>query len=246
MFAAIGGYIAFFHSARVMVFNLAVAMATAIVLAIRVAGDDTVLAVAMLGLVVVANISVPFTTQALIQILGIDALNARIDPLTGLLNRRAFFRQATSIVESTSAGDDRFLVVVMIDLDEFKKLNDTRGHVMGDRALVAVARSLRDNTRRAAVVARAGGEEFLIADLIRGADAAALAERLRLAVLRCPLRITASIGTVTVAVDALSGGTAQESIERLIAIADEAMYDAKRAGGNQSRNRTLDDSAVGS
>lgn len=243
VFAAIGGYIAFFHTARVMMVNFLVAFATAAVLAARLAGTDAVLAVAMLVLVLVANISVPFTCQALIQVLGIDALNSRTDPLTGLLNRRAFYRQAGELVDHTSAGDTRFLMIAMVDLDKFKVLNDTKGHAVGDRALVSVGRALRDNTRRSAVVARAGGEEFLIADLITDADAAALAERLRLAVVRTPWRLSASIGTVTVAAAGVPAHARPDALDNLIAVADDAMYEAKRAGGNQSRHRRLDDIA---
>lgn len=243
-FAAIGGYIAFFHTARFMMVNFAVAFATAAVLAARVAVDDPVQAAAMLVLVVVANISVPFTCQALIQVLGIDALNSRTDPLTGLLNRRAFYRQAGDLMDRTCAGDNRFLLIAMVDLDKFKVLNDTAGHAVGDRALVAVGRALRDNARRSAVVARAGGEEFLIADLLSAADATLLAERLRLAVTGTPWRLSASIGTVTVAVSELAAQARPVVLDTLIAIADDAMYEAKRAGGNQSRNRTLDEIAA--
>jgi diguanylate cyclase (GGDEF)-like protein len=241
LFAAIGGYIAFFHSARFMMFNVCVALATALVLAIRVAFDDYVLAPAMLALVVVANISVPFTCQALIQLLGIEALNSNIDPLTGLLNRRAFYRQAGELFDAARRSDDKYLVVVMIDLDKFKRLNDTKGHAAGDRALVSIARTLREKSRRSAVLSRAGGEEFLVADVLNGPDASALAERLRLAIVHTPPRVSASIGTVTVAVAELAEQPKNSAIEGLIAIADEAMYEAKRAGGNQSRHRTQDD-----
>lgn len=245
LFAAIGGYIAFFHSARFMMFNLSVALATALVLAVRVAYVDYVLAPAMLLLVIVANISVPFTTQGLIQVLGIEALNSNIDPLTGLLNRRAFYRMAGDLVEDTKRSEGKHLVVVMLDLDKFKRLNDTAGHAMGDRALVAIARTLRENTRRSAVVSRAGGEEFLVADVLKGPDAAVLAERLRLAIVRTPPRVSASIGTVTVTTPWLAARPEKDVIDGLIAVADAAMYEAKRAGGNQSRHRTEDDMTVG-
>ncbi|CAN5444202.1 GGDEF domain-containing protein [soil metagenome] len=241
LFAAIGGYIAFFHSARFMMFNLCVALATACTLAIRVAFEDYVLAPAMLVLVIVANISVPFTCQALIQLLGIEALNSDIDPLTGLLNRRAFYRQAGDLLDAAQRSGGQHLVVVMIDLDKFKRLNDTNGHAAGDRALVSIARTLRDQSRRSAVLARAGGEEFLIADVLNGSDAGALADRLRRAIVHTPPRVSASIGTVTVAVPQLAAQSTTAVIEALIAIADEAMYEAKRAGGNQSRHRTQDD-----
>jgi diguanylate cyclase (GGDEF)-like protein len=229
-----------------MIFNLSVALATALVLAVRVAFADYVLAPAMLLLVIVANISVPITTQALIQVLGIEALNSNIDPLTGLLNRRAFYRQAGNLVEATKRSDHKHLVIVMLDLDKFKRLNDTKGHAVGDRALVAIARTLRENTRRSAAVSRAGGEEFLVADVLDGPEAAVLAERLRLAIVRTPPRVSASIGTVTVATPWLTAQVDDDVINGLIAVADAAMYEAKRAGGNQSRHRTQDDMTVGS
>lgn len=109
-----------------MVFNLIVALATACVLAVRVAFADYVLAPAVLVLVVVANISVPVTCQASIRVLGIEALNSTTDPLTGLLNRRAFFRQAVDLFDPARHSDKSYLVVVMLDLDKFKKLNDTQ------------------------------------------------------------------------------------------------------------------------
>ncbi|PRC50403.1 GGDEF domain-containing protein, partial [Mycobacterium sp. ITM-2017-0098] len=80
------------------------------------------------------------------------------------------------------------------DLDRFKQVNDTRGHATGDRLLVAVGASLRQATRGHAVVARVGGEEFLIAEATRDDDADALAERLRLAIATSSWDITASVG----------------------------------------------------
>ena len=243
VFAAIGGYIAFFHSSRFMMYNLAVAFTTAAVLAVRVATQDWVLALAMLVIVVIANISVPVTTQALIQALGIDALHSHTDPLTGLYNRRAFYRQVTQMLESHRAGD-RFLVIVMIDLDKFKQLNDTAGHAVGDRALVTVARTLRDRTRRTAAVGRAGGEEFLVADRLSSPDATPLAERLRAALDGCGSRISASIGTVTIPMHQGWPENTHEVIDHLIAVADGAMYEAKRAGGNQCRHRAISDAGT--
>lgn len=98
------------------------------------------------------------------------------------------------------------LVVMVIDLDNFKKLNDTHGHSVGDEALVGVAAALRATCRRTAVIGRAGGEEFVVADIGDPAEHAVTAERLRAAIAANPLQITASIGTATAPAGAVHEG----------------------------------------
>jgi diguanylate cyclase (GGDEF)-like protein len=189
-------------------------------------------------------VSVQFTTQTLIQGVGIDVVNSDIDPLTGLLNRRAFYRRTTELMSTRTRSHDRYLAVAMIDLDHFKRLNDTAGHVTGDRALAAIGRTLSEQTRGSSVVARVGGEEFLIADVLASPDAATMAERLRSAIVNTPPQLSASIGTVTTPIEGLATHPPQELIDRLVAHADAAMYEAKRAGGDQSRHRSVDASAL--
>ena len=235
-FAPIGGYIAFFHTARFTVFNVAVAMAVALFETVRAVAQDPVLAICLFILVFVANVSVQFTTQALIQGLGLAVLNSDSDPLTGLLNRRAFYRRATELVATGSRRNDHYLAIAMVDLDKFKRLNDTQGHASGDRALRAIGRTLRDNVRRSAVVARIGGEEFLIADILDDDEVGVLAERLRYAIVSTPPRLTASIGVVTIPMPTLATVPSQDLFDDLVAHADGAMYEAKRAGGNQFRH----------
>jgi diguanylate cyclase (GGDEF)-like protein len=236
-FAPIGGYIAFFHTARFAAFNVTVALITAFGEAIRVAATDPVLAVCLLFLVIVANISVQFTTQSLIQSVGFAVLNSDTDPLTGLLNRRAFYRRATELVDTAARRSDTYLAIAMIDLDKFKMINDTQGHASGDRALRAIGRTLRDNVRRSAVVARVGGEEFLIADILDRNEVEPLAERLRFAIAATPPVASASIGVVTTPLPGLAASSPHELFDELVAYADAAMYEAKRAGGNQFRHR---------
>jgi diguanylate cyclase (GGDEF)-like protein len=235
-FAPIGGYIAFFHSARFTVFNVSVALATAAVETFRIALYDSVLAGCLLTLVIVANVSVQFTGQALVQALGLDVLNSDTDALTGLLNRRAFYRHATQLVANCSRRDDRYLAIAMIDLDNFKRLNDTHGHATGDRALQAVGHTLRENCRRSAVVARVGGEEFLIAEVIDDDEVVAMSERIRRAIAMTPPQLTASIGTVVIPLPGLVTQPPRELLDSLVADADAAMYLAKRAGGDRVRH----------
>ncbi|MDQ1685415.1 MAG: hypothetical protein QOC82_2152 [Frankiaceae bacterium] len=162
---------------------------------------------------------------------------AATDGLTGLANRRTFEEALTREV-ARSARSASALGLVMLDIDHFKKLNDTYGHRAGDAALQNVAAVLLDCAREMDIVARYGGEELAV--IIPGAgpcEAAAVGERLRAAVeaLGAEPRVTASVGVA-------SYPAAADSAEGLVRAADAAMYDAKRAG----RNRTSVAAAVDS
>ena len=147
------------------------------------------------------------------------------DPLTGVANRRSFDRAlVTQFDESSRRGEP--LSLILLDLDNFKLLNDTHGHAAGDECLRDVAQHLAHIVRGAGdIVARWGGEEFAV--LLRGADgntATGVAERLRSVVEH--LAVTASFGVATrVATDT--------GPYTLVERADRALYAAKRAGRNR-------------
>jgi len=156
------------------------------------------------------------------------AAEARIDPLTGLLNRRGLDERFAS--ELARAGrDGTELAVVALDLDHFKQVNDTYGHDAGDRALCWLASVLSQQTRGADVIARTGGEEFLL--VLPGTSAGSafeLAERLRESVAEhAPFRLTISIG--------VAAEEAPDDAGALTAAADRALYAAKRDGRNRTR-----------
>jgi two-component system cell cycle response regulator len=157
---------------------------------------------------------------------------ATTDPLTGLLNRRAFMEQGSrEVLRSTRYND--MLSVILLDVDHFKQVNDQRGHAGGDAVLTALAQLLSASVRACDVVARWGGEEFVIAlpsTPIEGAIE--VAERLRRQVAALKVLdpagelvpVTASFGVAAL--------TAPEALEALIDRADRAMYSAKSAGRN--------------
>jgi len=156
---------------------------------------------------------------------------ARTDPLTGLFNRRGF-EEHFSVELERSRRDAQPLALMVGDLDRFKRLNDRFGHQFGDRALLTLARVLREESRRIDVVARIGGEEFAL--LVPGADeheAYLFAERARCAVqeafARESLLLTISFGITVLASDATSADAA-------LGAADEALYAAKHLGRNRS------------
>ncbi|BCB77668.1 hypothetical protein GCM10022251_63840 [Phytohabitans flavus] len=161
------------------------------------------------------------------------------DPLTGLYNRR-FFQEMLRLDAERAERDGTPISLVIVDLDRFKKINDTYGHPAGDRVLVEAADRIRRAVRPADVVARYGGEEF--ACLLPGAGeetALEVAEQVRRALSRTPVavpggrgevRLTASLG---VASAGTRGGRPHGDLEGLIHDADGALYRAKARGRDQ-------------
>jgi len=159
----------------------------------------------------------------------LETLSSR-DPLTSLLNRRALLDQLT--VELDALSPKRPLAVAMMDLDKFKRVNDERGHADGDALLVTLAKVIQDSARDTDVVARFGGDEFLVLyPRTSLEDARTGAARVVAAVQQAgsefdPSRpVTVSVGLAC----ARPGDTAITLLGR----ADEAAYRAKRQGGDR-------------
>jgi diguanylate cyclase (GGDEF)-like protein len=169
-----------------------------------------------------------------VHLLGIDVLNTEIDSLTGLLNRDAFYRTTGEFVAARARIDDCYLVIVLVSLDNFTLLTGTDGKVSGDRARVAVAQTLRETTRSNAIVAHIGEAEFLIADTFATTDASPLVERVRGAIATTPPRLTASIGVVATPMRGLADCPPHELMDELVTIAEGAMGEARRSGGNMA------------
>lgn len=232
-FAALAGYVALFHTSRYLAFTLATAMGTALVCAVEIAAGDVALAVSNLLILVVGILAVPFCVQVLVHTLGIDALKSDIDPLTELPNRRAFQRSVRVLAAESSRDSTAHLSVVMVDLDDFKRINDTAGHAAGDQTLIAVGSILRHVRRGDSVVARIGGEEFVVALSGDRRDAIGLAERIRRDIAQAPSRVTASIGVASASLFRVVGREIPSHVDSLVESADRAMYSAKRSGGDR-------------
>lgn len=232
-FATSGGYIAFFQTSKYVLYNFTVAAGVALYQAIRLAhSGHTALAGVDLFLVLQVNIALPMAITVLIRAMGNDLALADRDPLTGLLNRRAFQHKSLGLLLARPAPN-MFLLVVVIDLDNFKALNDRYGHAEGDQALVQVANALRSSTRETAITARSGGEEFIVVDTSYASDPGPLAKRICTAIANLPIPVTASVGTACAPLQNANDGGYQALIDDLITAADEAMYSAKRFGGNR-------------
>jgi diguanylate cyclase (GGDEF)-like protein len=158
------------------------------------------------------------------RLVGRLTAESRIDPLTGLLNRRGLDERFGAEL-ARAAREERPLSVVAIDIDHFKRINDTHGHDAGDRALARLASTLSEQTRGADLTARVGGEEFLIVLPGTGAERAhEFAERLRVVVdEHLPFTISAGVAAADEPTTAFA----------LTEAADVALYAAKRGGRNR-------------
>ncbi len=160
---------------------------------------------------------------------------ARRDPLTDLLNRRALLETAEREMKR-AARYGLSLSSIMVDLDDFKQINDTYGHIVGDRILAELAAILQKTVRQTDFIFRYGGEEFMLL-LVETDNSAAqsVAEK----ILSCirknrftdehQLELTASLGVA-------SRADGEESWERLVDRSDQAMYEAKKRGRNNIVN----------
>jgi diguanylate cyclase (GGDEF)-like protein len=149
------------------------------------------------------------------------------DAMTGLPNRRRLF----AALEATAKSAGR-IAVLYIDLDGFKRVNDTQGHRIGDEFLIAVSRRFRQSVRTGDVVARIGGDEFavLVARFDSDSELAAIAQRLIACVAQTDEQM--ALGLVRASIGIATFPDRVDDYWRLVATADETMYDVKRNGKN--------------
>ncbi len=166
--------------------------------------------------------------------LDLERKRASTDPLTGLANRRTFTEALARYAESGPAPDT--LALLMIDIDHFKNLNDTHGHLIGDRVIRFLAQVLKQHTKGGDLAARYGGEEFVVLLPDTGLKGATVvAEKIRTAM--ADARLVRSdnqrpLGHITVSIGVATCQPGEDPLE-LINRADQALYQAKQAGRNR-------------
>jgi diguanylate cyclase (GGDEF)-like protein len=156
---------------------------------------------------------------------------AKTDPLTGAANRR----HVDEVLCSALATEGQAVGVLLLDIDDFKVVNDRHGHRVGDEVLVEIVARLERAVRPEDVVARWGGEEFL---LVCGSEEQEnlreLAERIRASIADRPFRTTVGELSITISVGAVASHGLAQSPDPLIDAADAALLEAKRAGKNRT------------
>ena len=192
----------------------------------RVAAGDLTARAPVAGDHEIATLGVAFNRMA-------DELKARArtDDLTGLPNFRAFRERIDGELERADRYPERFGVLVL-DLDRFKKYNDTYGHLAGNEALRRVSQSIRETVRAVDFPARYGGEEFaVVVPQVDGAALSAIAERIRANIEKLPAPADGSALTVSIGAALYPDDGADR--EALFRTADERLYAAKEAGRNR-------------
>lgn len=158
----------------------------------------------------------------------------RTDPLTGIANVRHFRDALDHEIERTQRSGQP-TALIMVDLDHFKRINDTWGHEVGNQALIQTASILNQNTRKLDLPCRYGGEEFVIVlPATELFTARQVAERLRSAIAENPLQLEEESITITASLGvAIYGRQDKDSAEQFITRADQQLYRAKQEGRNR-------------
>jgi len=197
-------------------------------------GRDKTPDLELLGAITQLNIELESKQRELAQALArVEAL-AIVDQVTGLYNRHYFFTVVQHFFEEARRYSQP-LSCLMIDVDHFKNINDSYGHIFGDHVLKAIGNRLKASSRKSDLLARYGGEEFvLITPNTDLSTTLVLAERIRTAIERERVTIGATTAHVTVSIG-LSGTEVvpEGPLENLIDAADKALYTAKRGGRNR-------------
>jgi diguanylate cyclase (GGDEF)-like protein len=231
LFAMPGAFIVFFYGPRINAVHVAFATATILTAATWLALSDRpdAVAVAIAKAIIALTITVgifPFV-QFGFWLIRSNAIESLTDPLTELANRRGLANYLDRKLDKL-ASSSKPLCVFVIDLDGFKSINDIYGHTIGDTVIARTAEQIRVAVGPSAFVARTGGEEFVVLDLLTMHAAAGIAESMRAAIEAPEMpKATASIGVAVGQIADLA------KFEMLHACADETMYAAKRSGGNR-------------
>ncbi|WP_157970781.1 sensor domain-containing diguanylate cyclase [Nakamurella deserti] len=240
-FFLLGDYLTFAHGRRALVAHCVWVKANLLFYGVRALlepGADVpfvvFLVVGLTATLIVTRLFGQVFSDALRSDSARSAELAHRDPMTQLLNRRGL-EAAAPRVFAQARSERAVIAVFLVDIDRFKVVNDRHGHDAGDAVLRLLAARLDASVRKYGLVARTGGEEFVVLDRVHADGIASMAERLR-AVSHHPddpVPVTVSVGAVGLAGDDFPSADPGVLLTNLIIRADTAMYAAKQRGGDQ-------------
>jgi diguanylate cyclase (GGDEF)-like protein len=242
LLAAIPAIAAMGSTRRVITVFTSVAVCLAVLLSI--VGSTSLIASLVAGGAAVITVLVPvFMVAALRRSLGVVLANvaklSATDPLTGLLNRRGFVSRTGHLLENVERSKQS-IGFMMIDIDNFKSVNDTFGHAFGDSELISTAKAIAASAPKTAITSRFGGEEFVV---LCGADSIEelreLADGIRTRVTR-ESTVTISIGAVFAPMQRSAEGSpnVEDIVDSLTRVADKCVYSAKDDGRDRVTTTT--------
>jgi len=229
------GFTALFHSARLLIFTIAVSAFSIGWLWVRIAVDEWNTAIAVSIPLVLLCVGVTYACRTIAELGGPGYAPADLEPTTGLLTRDRFYDEAATMLGARNRDDDRFLVLLVASVDSLTAIASVEGARGATKAKVAAAQALRDIVRRGAVLAHVGEADFYIADTFTTPDPDPLVARVRSAITTTPMGLTASIGVVSTPLRPLIGRAPYDVLDEVVALATTAMFEARSAGGNQAR-----------
>jgi diguanylate cyclase (GGDEF)-like protein len=215
------------------VFTSAVALTFTAALYLR--GEmETLTLFVQADVVLIAIMSVPVTTHIFLTTLSADARSSVLDPLTGLLNRRGL-DAALEDLWAQGRREGQCAAVVVVDIDNFKSVNDIHGHDAGDAVICSVAARLTSHVARYGVLGRTGGEEYLAAVVTSRLHIDALIHGIRRALHGedDTIPVTVSVGAAILYAESSLWNTSTDTVRVAARVADSKMYEAKAAGGNR-------------
>ncbi|WP_019973491.1 GGDEF domain-containing protein [Mycobacterium sp. 141] len=240
-FALVSVYLMFLDGPKALAAHNAVVLTALLIFIVLNIGEGRIADRTSAGIIFAAAIPIAAVTVVLmvgIQLLRNDANKSTTDPMTGLLNRRGLYLHFRGLL-TRNETPGHLVTVIVADLDQFKSINDKFGHAEGDNVLVRTAQRIRTAVSSDALVARAGGEEFVVVDLTAANQDNHIAEAIRRALSDAGdvPAVTASLGVHTREWAHLtsSGTDMSRLLDEAIRNADQAMFRAKRAGGNTIR-----------
>lgn len=236
LLTVIGSYVPAFHGIKVFIAHQCFSFAlTGLLFAQVLTAPYTSLSIAVIYLLaaMLLQVTVPVLTQGLFVMLCREATQAHFDPLTGLRNRRGLLAELDRSYKDVPFSHGAEFVVLVLDLDKFKELNDRYGHHQGDRVLETIAKQIITTFGKHSISCRSGGEEFILVSrnrqfatvqTVRGLSSSVLAE----------VGVSVSVGVAT---HKCTPECAHETdfgpvFTQLLHDADAAMYKAKAMGGN--------------
>ncbi|KRD05543.1 diguanylate cyclase [Mycobacterium sp. Root265] len=224
-----GGYVVFFHGPKLHLAHILWCTASvtgiAVWMVLSTPGYGPQVAISRAVIALAVTVCILPALQFGFWLLQGSSIQSLADPLTELTNRRGLAVAVQRLNERAVRRSD--VCALLIDVDDFKWVNDNLGHAAGDEVLIRTARRIRDSVGPDAVVVRWGGEEFLVVDRIPVRQAEVVAERVRAAV------SAHAEPAVTVSIGVASSDRPDTALDGVISAADRAMYEAKAHGGDR-------------
>ncbi len=199
------------------------------------AGSRSSLGVSKVLVVITALVVCAFISQIVLTMLSMDASSSDLDPLTGLLNRRGLDRHVEKVLEGFQRQESAALLVIAIDIDRFKTINDVHGHDVGDRIILRVSQRLSAWAHADAVVARIGGDEFILVQRLSVPAIGPMLNSIGPAMHSNTDEIpsTSSVGIAVRTHKFVAGEDRAAAFTDMQKVADSAMYESKRLGGGR-------------